>query len=46
MDAITKIIEQILNLIKSILTSFGVSADKVDEMLGELNKDEEAPETV
>ncbi len=44
MDAITKIIEQILNLIKNLLASFGVNTDKVDEMLDEIKGEEDTTE--
>lgn len=44
MDIITKIINQIVELIKKILTSFGVSTDRVDEILGEVNGEVETTE--
>ena len=44
MDFVVKIYTQILNLIKSILSIYGVDTSKIDELLAEvLPKEEEAP---
>ena len=41
MDVFSKIIDQILNLIKSLLLNLGVDAEKVDEIFSSLTEEKD-----